>query len=415
MGAWLKRIRLPKRGILAVVGIWLAWVVILIGFQAGVVSNRFRLHPPDDVLPWTASMTLPNSQADKPTLMDPFLNTQVSWDSEFYLSIALHGYDDPRVRVVRVGNGQSLSLNYAFFPLYPLLIRLLAFPLRVFELDPIATATLAGVLVSVVGALAACLALYDLTRDELGHESGLRAAFYLLIFPTGFFLAQVYTEGLFLGITFVCLALARRSKWLPAAVLAALSVWVRAGGVLLVVPLAWAWLHGRPWLGWRDRPWPVASGLLALFAPLLSYLAWTQTPLAKAFNIVESQYFSRVLNAGHAIQFWNQAVHSLSGRNPETVVYYGIEFGVIILFVIASLAALRRYPDLVLFGLSVAGLAFLSGPAQGMSRYLLEAPAIFLSLARWGRSPVFDRAWTILSLLGMGMEATLFSFDFWVG
>ncbi len=36
------------------------------------------------------------------------------------------------------------------------------------------------------------LALYDLTRDSLGENGGLRAAFYLVIFPTGFFLDNTF-------------------------------------------------------------------------------------------------------------------------------------------------------------------------------------------------------------------------------
>src|SRR6185295_19761517 len=102
---------------------------------------------------------------------------------------------------------------YAFFPLYPLMIRVLAFPLRVFGLDPIATATLAGVLISALGTLFGMLALFDLTRDSLGEEGALRAAFYLIVFPTGFFMVQVYTEGLFIGLSFMCLAMLKRENW----------------------------------------------------------------------------------------------------------------------------------------------------------------------------------------------------------
>jgi hypothetical protein len=39
---------------------------------------------------------------------------------------------------------------------------------------------------------------------------------------------------------------------------------------------------------------------------------------------------------------------------------------------------------------------------------------VFIALSRWGKNPVFDRAWTIASILLMGMLATLFTFDLWV-
>jgi hypothetical protein len=35
-------------------------------------------------------------------------------------------------------------------------------------------------------------------------------------------------------------------------------------------------------------------------------------------------------------------------------------------------------------------------------------------LAGWGNKPVFDRAWTMLSILLMGLLAMLFAFNMWV-
>jgi Gpi18-like mannosyltransferase len=77
----------------------------------------------------------------------------------------------------------------------------------------------------------------------LGEEGGFRAAFYLLIFPTGFFLAQVFSEGLFIGLAFACIALLRRKRWIWASLLAALAVLTRAVGLALILPFAWAWLE----------------------------------------------------------------------------------------------------------------------------------------------------------------------------
>jgi hypothetical protein len=56
-------------------------------------------------------------------------------------------------------SNKPLSINYAFFPLYPLLIRVLTYPLALFGLNWIAAAILAGVIISALGALAAVLAL----------------------------------------------------------------------------------------------------------------------------------------------------------------------------------------------------------------------------------------------------------------
>jgi len=61
-------------------------------------------------------------------------------------------------------------------------------------------------------------------------------------------------------------------------------------------------------------------------------------------------------------------------------------------------------------------ISFFSGGAQGMQRYILGAPAVFIMLGKLGaKDEVFDRAWTIGSVLLMALFAMLFAFNFWVG
>jgi hypothetical protein len=57
------------------------------------------------------------------------------------------------------------------------------------------------------------IAIADLAEGGLAEGEGRRAAFYLLIWPGSVFLAQVYSEGLFLGLSFGALALMRRRSW----------------------------------------------------------------------------------------------------------------------------------------------------------------------------------------------------------
>jgi hypothetical protein len=50
-----------------------------------------------------------------------------------------------------------------------------------------------------------------------------------------------------------------------------------------------------------------------------------------------------------------------------------------------------------------------------MHRYILAARPVFLFLSRLGRNEAFDRAWSLFSILLMGLLATMFTFDLWVG
>jgi hypothetical protein len=183
----------PVRGLLLV---WPGWIAVLLSHQA-LVGARFQAQRPDTVLAWTAADTDTHSLDDRPYLSEPFLNHQVAWDSEWYLSIATVGYDDPLVRTIyldpsesprpyvtknvspppiavpaRVGGWppwiprhyRAYSLNYAFFPFYPLALRAVRLPLLTLGLSPIAT-------------------------SALGEAGAQRSAFFLIAFPPGFFLA----------------------------------------------------------------------------------------------------------------------------------------------------------------------------------------------------------------------------------
>jgi Gpi18-like mannosyltransferase len=396
--------------------LWLAWIFILLAFQDWT-AMRFQVKHPDYALEWTPIDTALTYKRDKPYLNEPFMNQQVAFDSEYYLSIATIGYADPQVSAGEI-QGKNVPLNYAFMPFYPYVMKMVAFPLRLLGLTPIATSTLAGVIVSVLGTLAGMLALFDLARDELGEAGGLRAAFYLLIFPAGFFLAMVYTEGLFVGLAFWALALIERKQWLLAILLSVFATWTRAVGVALVIPLVIAFIRTNPLRQIKLSRSGLKRYVIALlmFAPLLAYFAWRYSAWGRMFQLVEDNFFGRqFLDLAASYSGWMKAFHSLVGNNPQTAAYYMIEFGATLLGIFACIFTFRRYPEAASFSLAVIFISFTSGYPQGMHRYVLTAPVVFLFLSRLGRNEAFDRAWTILSTLLMGGMALLFAADMWAG
>lgn len=508
-----------KKPVTIMIFTWIMWAILIIGFQK-FASARLQFKGPDTVLEWTEWETSPGAHDKQPYLLEPFLNHQVAYDSEFYISIAVAGYDDPSLRAVWLDpnteptsiwdkypqpygipndfeNGSpvgipqdfvAISLNYAFFPFYPLLIRLVSFPLQIFGLNAIATATLAGVLVSVLGALGGVLALYELTRDELEDKGGLKAGFYLLVFPTGFFLAMVHTEGLFVGLAFGSLALLKRKRWVWAALLAACATVTRAVGGALVIPLIIAWFaEAKPLVSAIAKRemrisfksfWNLLwKGALSL-SPLVAYGVWYAL-LGKQFHAVEAAFFSRgAFEIERSIEVWKGTYLSLFNQTDQTMAlkigwamliltalisikvltrewvvdklpravqvivnallliwgaalaffwftntnneqrtfYYMVEFSATALAIVAGFYTLHKYPGLALFSLMVVLISFFSGVAQGMHRYILGAPAVFVMLGDMGdKNEAFDRGWTIASVLLMGLFAMLFAFNFWVG
>ena len=228
------------------VALWAVWWVALFMFQM-VVPARFQTTAPDTMWQWSPEYTGPGWQTRHPLLADPFLNNHVAWDSEFYLAMATEGHVAASIPVDLKTN---LPKTYAWLPFYGWSMGVLAAPLQDMGMRPLAAATLAGVVISALGTLMGLMALYDLALPHIGKDGAWRAVQYFLIFPTSFFLAQVYTEGLFMALSFGCLALVQRRQYMWAGALAAVAMWTRPVGVALALPLAWGLF--AEWRAWRD-------------------------------------------------------------------------------------------------------------------------------------------------------------------
>ena len=95
-------------------GIWLGWALIMLAYHV-FLPARYTIQPPDRALDWTATETTPGSQDGKIYLNEPFLNRHVSWDSEYYLAIAVGGYEAPGPARIRGQFGDG-STSTGFWP-----------------------------------------------------------------------------------------------------------------------------------------------------------------------------------------------------------------------------------------------------------------------------------------------------------
>ena len=399
--------------------LWLAWLIIILSFQ-WIVTTRLEIKHPDLAVVWTKTETLPSSNRGKIYLLEPFMNRQVAWDSEYYVGIAVSGNDDPKAgAVTNPETGQKVIKNYSFFPFYPYVMRIFAWPLKLFGLNSLAAASLAGVIVAALGTLTGLIALWDMTRSYFEEEDAYRAVFYTLIFPTAFFFAMVYTEGLFIGLAFGALALSKRGHWILASILSVLATWTRAHGAALSLPLFIFWLMDIKWreplksqMTWK---WFLRGALS--FLPLAGYLLWRYSALGNGWAELQELLFGRgLMPISQSIESWKLAFdYARYLGDGDGRIYFAMEVASIILAFIASVWLIRRDPAVALFSLVVILLSVFSGSAGSMARYMLIAPALYIFLAQLGKNQTFDRAWTVFSILLLGMEASLFAVDMWVG
>ena len=129
------------------------------------------------------------------------------------------------------GEGWSTEdASAAFFPLYPLTVRAVAWVLPGDDL-------LAALLVSNLAFLGALLALFAMTAEAFGDRAARRAIVVAAIFPTSFFFLAPYTESLFLLLSILAFREARHDRWGRVAIFGALAALTRSVGILLIPAL----------------------------------------------------------------------------------------------------------------------------------------------------------------------------------
>ncbi|HEY3543724.1 MAG TPA: mannosyltransferase family protein [Gaiellaceae bacterium] len=174
------------------------------------------------------------------------------WDAGWFIRIAKHGYD--------------IKQSAAFFPLYPLAVRALAFLLR--------SHLAAGVVISLVSAAWAATILRRLARSR-------DAVVLIALYPIAYVFTAVYSDALFLLLAIAAFDAARRGSSLAAGVLGGLAVATRLLGLALLPALAWLlWRRGRRAL----------APLLLLPAALGAYMLYLQEHFHDAFAFATAEH-----------------------------------------------------------------------------------------------------------------------------
>jgi hypothetical protein len=315
------------------------------------------------------------------------------WDSVWYLAIAGGGYGD--------------GAREAFFPLYPLLVRIAGAPLG--------SALVGGALASTALLGAALVLLHRLVALDHDRAVARNAVLVTALFPMSFFFSAVYSESLFLALSVGAVYAARLDRWAWAGILGALAAATRSAGVVLLVPLAliYLWGAGSP----RLRPCrPLRADVLWLaLVPLglAAYCAFLALEGLDAFAPFHAQEIWLRSFAGPfggvwdgAVAAWDGARQLLSGArepvyfapaggDPFLVARHNIElFAWLVLGAAAVAGALRRLPaayGAYLVAALALPLSYPVGPQPLMSlpRFL----AVLFPLAIWLALWMTGRAW----------------------
>ncbi len=155
-----------------------------------------------------------------------FLNPFAQYDGTAYLYIAQNGYTNDF--------GEIHQPNYHWYPLYPMLIR--AFSVIGYDLAAFLIANIASFF---------AVTFFYLLAFENNKKTARRSVFFMLFFPTAYFLTMMYTEALFIALVTASFYYARRGQWQYAAIAGFLTALTRPQGILLFFPIAYIYARQK--------------------------------------------------------------------------------------------------------------------------------------------------------------------------
>ncbi len=371
---------MPRRTVLSVLGAFAVSraaviVLLIIGSQIAFITKDYSNTVWRTQVSLSAERFLPELSRE----------TMVG-DGWFYRQIAVSGYEP------RTLDGAPKN-TWAFFPLYPLLVRAVGGGGSRFPIAAILTSNLA--LLAALFAVAA--AGRALGADDDAVE---RAAWYIALFPTSYFFSLPMTESLFLFLSAATLLAAARQRWWAAGILGALASATRVIGVCLLPALLL--------LPFQQKQRPSRQQLWTLMVPLgvIVFIAclYMRTGDPLAFVHAQTLWGRGASNTLGASLMDNGLVISRPWN------FVALNAAAALLMAAAGIFFLiRRQWSYAVYTLLSVAVPLSSGSLQSLSRYALVDFPLFYWLAGACRTPARDRALTATFVMILGWLIALFT------
>jgi hypothetical protein len=341
------------------------------------------------------------------------------WDSEWYKIIATEGY--------KYDGDPGLTQTVVFYPLFPLLSRLVSEVFRIEVVDSM-------LLVANLAGAAAMLLMFKLVRERFDDRTALVTVAMISFFPASVFLSAGYTEPLALLLMVSFFLAVNRERFVAAAMLAGLAVATRSSGIVLGPVLLWELWRRRPKQQFLIQAVPLAivatSGLwlyvIYLGAAFGHPMAFSDGQAAFNENTTMPARLASALLL-EPFRKINLTDISPAGLDPWfTLIFIVIIVGCCLARIIPGITKFspgmtRVSPGMTLFASMVLALPYLTlcgGPAgfTSMARFNIVSFPLFMMMAlltdRW--------RWAVPGIIGIFgglllMYSALFSQWQWIG
>jgi hypothetical protein len=300
----------------------------------------------------------------------------LAWDASWYRDIAAHGY------------GGVAAEGMRFFPLFPMLARLLAGV-------PGVSAGFAVLCIANVSALALGFALYALVMEERDDpELARRAVWLVYLVPPAFVLVMGYAEPLFMTLAALTLIGLRSRRWWLAAVAGFCAGLTRPVGVLLALPAAVE--------GWQRRDLKAIAPAVSPVLGLVAYLAWAEHLTHDFLYPLRAQ--EDPVRRGHWVDPVSAVAHNVHELFTGDHVSAGLHAASAVVFVALLVVLARRWPlSFTLYAGVALVVALSSKNLDSLERYGLATLPFVLAGADLLAAPERERV--VLYLAGAALVA----------
>lgn len=320
-----------------------------------------------------------------------------NFDGVHYLAIASKWYTD----------------EGRFLPLFPIAVGIVAAPLSlIWPIVPYGPGTFwAGIFVSTVATILALFFTAKLLHLDYKTKTVELSLFLLFFFPLAFFLACIYSEGLFLLLSVLALYFARQKKWFFASITAMFLSVTRLSGILIIFPLLWEYyeleikqtkkasffqqlvnyivpkkISKKSWKKYLSLLWFALIPTLLLLYGWFNYLKWGDfLYFVNAHGMLgNSREVSGLVFPLVTVYRYVKIFLTVSATQYEFWIAL-LEFGALVyatvnIFLVWKMKLRTSY---LIFCVAMVSLPLLSGTLSGFPRYILPIFPFFLAQGLW--------------------------------
>src|SRR3989339_105527 len=308
-----------------------------------------------------------------------------NFDGVHYLGIAQDEY--------------AYQFTQAFFPLYPILIKLFSY-LTSYSL------LVSGFLISNLAFLCGLVIFFKLTKEVYDEKIAFWSCLFLLSFPTSFFFGSIYTEGLFFLLIISSFYLFYKKKIIFASIVGSFASATRLAGIFLAPSLA------------LRRDFKTLIPILIAPSGLIAYILYLQIKFHNPLYFLSAQpvFGQERMTTGIVLLpqvFWRYSKILLT-TNGLVLANAAFELSSTIFALAVLFIGFKKVrSEWLVFSLLAVLVPTLTGTLASMPRYILVAFPIYIILAAI-KNTMIKSMILIIFLFLLIISTIFFTQGYWV-